>query len=310
MSAREPRRPGLERRRRDGWWAAHKWLLLRRLVQAGFLAVFLTGPLWGLWITKGTLAASMTLGVLPLTDPLMAVQAFLAGHVLETSGLIGAALVLAAYALVGGRAFCGWACPVNVVTDFAAWVRTRLGWKDAYPLDRRLRLLILAGVLAGSAITGTIVWEAVNPVTMLHRGLVTGSLFGFGAALSVTAAVLLFDLGVAARGWCGHLCPVGAFYALVGAKGLLRVSAVNRDACDNCMDCFTVCPERQVITPALRGAKNGVGPVILSRDCSNCGRCIDVCAKDVFVFTTRFTTGAGANAQGPRDQVLQGEKLL
>lgn len=310
MSARDPRRPGLDRMRRDGWLAAHKWLLLRRLAQAGFLALFLTGPLWGWWITKGTLAASITFDVLPLTDPLMAVQALLAGHVLEVSGLVGAALVIVAYALIGGRAFCGWVCPVNVITDFAAWLRTRLGLKEAYPLDRRLRLAILAGLLVGSAVTGTIVWEFVNPVTMLHRGLVYGSLFSAGAALWISAAILLLDVGVASRAWCGHLCPVGAFYALIGAKGLVRVSAVNRDACDNCMDCFTVCPERQVITPALRGAKNKVGPLILSRDCSNCGRCIDVCAKDVFIFTTRFHDGAGMAAQSPRDGVLQGEKML
>lgn len=293
---RDKTRPGLDRRRRDGFWAAHKWLILRRLAQAGFLAVFLTGPLWGVWIAKGTLAASMTLDLLPLTDPLMALQALLAGHVMEATGLVGAALVVLAYAVIGGRAYCGWVCPVNVLTDLAAWIRTRTGIKDAYAMDRRLRLLLLAGVLVGAAASGTIVWEAVNPVTMLHRGLVTGSLFTAGAALAVTVAVLLFDLGVVSRGWCGHLCPVGAFYALLGAKGVVRVSAVNRDACDNCMDCFAVCPERQVITPALRGAKTGVGPVILSRDCSNCGRCIDVCAKDVFKFSTRFANAGRAAA--------------
>jgi len=28
--------------------------------------------------------------------------------------------------------------------------------------------------------------------------------------------------------------------------------------------------------------------MIVSGDCSNCGRCIDVCSKDVFSFTTRL----------------------
>jgi ferredoxin-type protein NapH len=32
----------------------------------------------------------------------------------------------------------------------------------------------------------------------------------------------------------------------------------------------------------LKGAAKGVGPEILSPNCSNCGRCIDVCSKDVF----------------------------
>jgi len=57
------------------------------------------------------------------------------------------------------------------------------------------------------------------------------------------------------------------------------------------MDCFKVCPEQQVIRPALKGHMKGsnetIGPVITSSNCTNCGRCIDVCAKDVFHFGLR-----------------------
>lgn len=280
--------PGAAKAAQQGWLSAHKWLVLRRLAQAAFLAAFLTGPLLHVWISKGTLASSLTLGVLPLTDPLIALQALLARHLLDGKALIGAAIVLLFWFLVGGRSFCGWACPVNVVTDFAAWLRGRLGIKETIALDRRIRLWLLAGVLVASAATGTIVWEFVNPVTILHRGLVTGAILGGSAALAVTAAVLLFDLGIAARGWCGALCPVGAFYGLLGRFAPVRVRADHRSRCDNCMECFAVCPERQVIAPALRGADKGVGPVILSGDCTNCGRCIDVCSKQVFRFGTRF----------------------
>jgi ferredoxin-type protein NapH len=286
--------PGAARSARDGWLAAHKWLLLRRVGQAGFLALFLSGPLAHVWITKGTLASSLTLGVLPLTDPMIALQGLLARHALETTALLGAALVLVGYWLVGGRSFCAWVCPVNVVTDFAAWLRGLLGLKESLGLDRRLRLWLLLGVLVGSAATGTIVWEFVNPVTIVHRGLVMGSILAGGAAAVAVAAVFLFDLGVAAHGWCGHLCPVGAFYGLLGRGAIVRVRADNRAACDNCMECFAVCPERQVIAPALRGADKGVGPVIVSGDCTNCGRCIDVCSKQVFRFGTRFGNGVPA----------------
>jgi ferredoxin-type protein NapH len=55
------------------------------------------------------------------------------------------------------------------------------------------------------------------------------------------------------------------------------------------MDCFAVCPEPQVIRPALKGEGKGVGPVILAANCTNCGRCIDVCSKDVFAFALRFS---------------------
>lgn len=291
--------PGAAKAAQRGWLSAHKWLLARRVVQLGFLAAFLSGPLLHVWITKGNLASSLTLGVLPLTDPLIALQALLARHSLEATALSGAGIVLAFWFLVGGRSFCSWACPVNMVTDFAAWLRARFGLKETIALDRRIRLWLLAGVLVGSAATGTIAWEFINPVTILHRGLVTGAILGGSAAVAVTAAVLLFDLGIAAHGWCGALCPVGAFYGLLGRGALVRVRADNRAACDNCMECFAVCPERQVIAPALRGADKGVGPAILSGDCTNCGRCIDVCSKDVFRFGTRF--------DGASVKVLQGE---
>ena len=68
----------------------------------------------------------------------------------------------------------------------------------------------------------------------------------------------------------------------------VRVSAPKREDCDDCMDCFMVCPEKQVIKPALKGAEKGIGPVIMDKNCTNCGRCIDVCAKDVFKFSNRF----------------------
>lgn len=280
--------PGAAAEETKGFLAAHKWLLLRRLSQAVVVAVFLSGPLFGLWIAKGNLASSLTLGVLPLTDPMMALQSLAAGHVMGTSALVGAAIVLLAYAVVGGRMYCSWVCPVNAVTDLAQWLRARLGLDKGLALNRSTRYWILAGTLAASAATGTIAWELVNPVTMLHRGLVTGSILTFGSAAAITLAVFLFDLGIAHRGWCTHLCPVGAFYGLLGRGALLRVSARDRAACNDCMDCFTVCPERHVIAPALKGAAKGVGPMILSGDCTNCGRCIDVCSKSVFRFDARF----------------------
>ena len=73
------------------------------------------------------LASSLTLGTLPLTDPFVLAQTLAARHVPELSALVGAGLVVAFYALAGGRVFCAWVCPVGVVTDTAAWLRRRLG---------------------------------------------------------------------------------------------------------------------------------------------------------------------------------------
>ena len=269
---------------RTGRVAAYKWLILRRLAQASVLGLFLLGPLAGIWIIKGSLGSSLTLDVLPLADPYMLVQSLFAGHVSGSDALMGAAVAIVFFAVVGGRVYCSWVCPINVVTDAARWTRRRFVIGGGVRFPRSARYWVLAMTLIVSLATGTLAWELVNPVTMVFRGLV----FGMGLAWVVILAVFLLDLFVGGRAWCGHLCPVGAFYSIVGRISLLRVSAPGRASCDDCMDCFAVCPEPQVITPALKGADKGIGPLILSPNCTNCGRCIDVCHADVFGFASRF----------------------
>ncbi|HET9735186.1 MAG TPA: quinol dehydrogenase ferredoxin subunit NapH [Burkholderiales bacterium] len=270
-----------------------KYLVLRRASQLGILVLFLLGPLAGIWVVKGTLTFSYTLDTLPLADPYVLAQSLLALHVPEQKMLLGAAIVVAFYLLVGGRVYCSWVCPMNMVTDAAAWLRERLGLRMGSAMPRSLRYWILAMTLVLALATGTLAWELVNPVSMLHRGLV----FGMGAAWAIVAAVFLLDLFVSPRAWCGHACPVGAFYSLIGRFSLLRVAAVRRAQCNDCMDCYAVCPEPQVITPALKGEAKGAGPVILSPACTNCARCIDVCTREVFEFGTRFGNTPGTPIQ-------------
>ncbi|MDX1823718.1 MAG: quinol dehydrogenase ferredoxin subunit NapH, partial [Thiohalomonadales bacterium] len=233
-----------------GWWKSHQWLVLRRISQLSVLGLFLLGPWFGIWIIKGNIASSEILETVPLTDPYLLLQVFLTQHWPETIALIGAGIVLIFYLLVGGRVYCSWVCPVNMVTDFAAWLRRRFGITSSARLSRNTRYWILGLTLVMALLTGTLAWELVNPVTAVYRGLV----FGMGFGWSVLTAVFLFDLVISSRGWCGHLCPVGAFYSLIGRFSLVRVSALRREQCNDCMDCFIVCPEPQVIRPALKGA--------------------------------------------------------
>ncbi|MEE9358561.1 quinol dehydrogenase ferredoxin subunit NapH [Candidatus Vondammii sp. HM_W22] len=282
-------RPGLEAIEAKGWFKAHKWLIFRRISQLSILALFLVSPLLvdyldGLAIVKGNLAASMTLEVLPLTDPHILLQAVLAGVVPHQDAIIGVIIVVLFYMLVGGRVYCSWVCPVNMITDAACCTRRMLGIRTGTQLSRSARYWMLGVTLVLPLVTGSIVWELFNPVSMAFRGII----FGLGTAWVILLGVFLFDVFVSKEGWCGRICPVGAFYSLLGSKSLIRVVAEEREKCDDCMDCFEVCPEQQVIRPALYGADKGIGPVILSANCTNCGRCIDVCAEDVFHFGTRF----------------------
>ncbi len=296
---------GKEAIEKKGWLVAHKWLILRRLSQFAILGLFLLGPWAGIWIIKGNLASSLLLGVVPMTDPLLFLQMFLAGFTtMVSTAVIGAGLVFGFYLLVGGRVYCAWVCPVNLVTDAAHWLRRKLGIRGSARISANARYWMLGAVLLLAFFTGSLAYELVNPVSMLHRGII----FGMGAGWAVILGVFLFDLFVMRHGWCGHLCPMGAFYGLMGAVAPIRVRADNRAACDDCMECYEVCPEPQVLPPALKGAAKGLGPVVLSGACTNCGRCIDICAERVFHFGLRYPATPAETEIKPMDKAKTGEK--
>jgi ferredoxin-type protein NapH len=326
MIARTQNRPGQDAIASKGWLVAHKWLLLRRISQLLILALFMISPWFGVWISKGSassspeqeavslvntgnlvsslpsglaqkappptdvfwiikgnLSSSLVLDTIPLTDPYLFLQMLAAGFLPAATAVVGALILAAFYMLIGGRVFCSWVCPVNMITDGASWTRRRFNIKSNHAPHANTRYWFLAGTFVAAALTGTLAMEWANPVSIAHRGL----FFGMGAGLWILVALFLYDLFVASRGWCGHLCPMGAFYSLLGKTALLRVAAPLRDACDDCMDCFAVCPEPQVIRPALKKAGQDT-PVILDSRCTTCGRCIDVCGKQVFRLTHRF----------------------
>ena len=96
--------PGRDAVLQKGRWAANRWLVLRRASQFGLLGLFLLGPWAGVWFVKGNLASSMTLGVLPLTDPFVLLQTLAARHWPQASALVGVLVVLLGYAVLGGSA--------------------------------------------------------------------------------------------------------------------------------------------------------------------------------------------------------------
>lgn len=281
--ANSPKVAGRESREKLGWWHANRFLFWRRLSQLSILAMFLSGPYFNVWILKGNYSGSLLLDVIPFTDPLVTAESLASGYLPNITTLIGALIIVLFYALLGSKIFCAWVCPLNIVTDSAAWLRRKLGIRQSAKLSRSLRYGILVMILIGSAVSGMLLWEWINPVAALGRALI----YGLGATTWLILAVFLFDLFIVEHGWCGHLCPIGATYGLIGAKGILRVKVSDRKKCDNCMDCYNVCPEPQVLRSPLHG-KNNESLLVLSKDCISCGRCIDVCAEKVFVFTHRF----------------------
>ncbi|EME0094241.1 quinol dehydrogenase ferredoxin subunit NapH [Vibrio parahaemolyticus] len=261
-----------------GWWRAHRFLVLRRLCQLTIIALFMAGPTLG--VLTGNLSSSMLFDTVPLSDPLIVLQALATGHIPEFNALLGVVIVVVFYAMLAPRAFCAWVCPLNIVTDLAAWLRRKLKIKASYRWSPAIRYWLIPVLMLGSALSGAILWTWLDPVAALHRGLV----FGMGAGWVLIALVFVLDLLLVEHGWCGHLCPLGATYGVIGRKSLLRVTAVRREDCTKCMDCFYVCPEPEVLRQPLKEGDRRV----MDQNCISCGRCLDVCPEQVFEFKNRL----------------------
>lgn len=261
-----------------------RYLFLRRFTQLGILLLFFGTAHWAWQYPKktplltGNLSSSKSIGLVPMTDPLAAFQIFLTGHVLTKETLIGVAVVFTFYLLLGGRVFCAWVCPVNMVTDLAGWLRNRLDIKALVHIPRTVRYYVLAAALALSTITGVAAFEWVSPVGMMHREIIFGFGFGFLALLSI----FLFDLLILKNGWCGHLCPLGAFWSLVGTAGQVKVR-FDKSTCTHCGECATVCPEPQVLNLKKLEERG----LVYSGECSNCGRCTALCPEGSLAFDLR-----------------------
>ncbi len=261
-----------------------RYIVLRRICQVGILLLFFGTAHWA-WelpaktpLLSGNLSASEFMGLIPLADPLAVLQIFLTGHVLQTETLLGAAIVFVLYLLVGGRVFCAWVCPVNMVTDLAGWLRAKLDIRAQFHVNRNVRYFILAAALVLSAITGVAAFEWVSPVGMMHREIV----FGLGVGFLALVSIFLFDLLILKNGWCGHLCPLGAFWGLVGKASLVKVR-FDKTTCTHCGECAKVCPEPQVLNLKKLEERG----VVWSGECSNCGRCTALCPEGSLAFDLR-----------------------
>jgi ferredoxin-type protein NapH len=230
-------------------WNNYRYLIMRRVVQVGLLFLYFGGNAWGWTILRGNLSSSRIFDMVPMSDPYAALQMLAAGVLLASDLLIGVAVATVFYLLIGGRVFCSWVCPVNMITDAAAWLREKLEinrvQNGKVPISRNMRYWVLGLSLVISAAMGVAAFEFISPISMVHRG------------------------------------PLGGFYTRKGRFSLIRVHH-DEEACTLCMKCKVICPEPQVLYMV---GKETIP--VLSGECTNCARCIEVCDDDALGFSIR-----------------------
>jgi ferredoxin-type protein NapH len=243
-----------------------KLLVVRRSVQCAALGLLLLPVVWPhnpVWM--GTYLSSQFFGV-ALTDPLAALEVMLATKTVIWP-LFWSVFPLVIITTMLGRVFCGWICPLNTVFEFTGMLMKpyiRIMGNDWTPY------WLLGTFLITAAVTRQPVFTILSPIGVASRAM------AFGAGIEILSVIVLVLLEFyRQKFWCRMLCPVGAFYGLLGSWRLLHV-AVNTVQCTQCGRCHAACSMGIDI-----GSSNQWDRLA----CTNCGDCVTACTRYAVYYT-------------------------
>lgn len=280
----------------------HRWAWARRSTAALFvLLLALGGFAWFPWF-KGSTTSTRLLELIPLADPLAALEIMLATRRIQPDLLIGATLLLA-FCIIMGPVFCGWVCPLGLLLDLNQSLRQRVARmfgsrrRDLpnHRIPSTIKYGVLGFVLAVSLTTQVPAFQTVSPINIagwtviefvqslrrLDESTLAVAAYGFliaaGPALLFVFAIMLVEY-LSPRLWCRALCPLGAFYSIFARFARFRVRVNPAEAGKvACRQCSINCP---VGIPVMDYSLN-FKPSIADPDCTRCGSCIDACPRGV-----------------------------
>lgn len=281
---------------------------IRKAVRFLIVAVLLIALFAG-WQT-GTLC-SVGYDAIAYICPLGALEAIFGSWAFVPRVLICLAVVVIV-ALVFGKAFCSWVCPVAPLSDLLRGRKAREKdecertqaahrvlerWSDTNaaqaekhkPFRSRVdgRHVVLAGSLASAAVCGFPVFCLVCPIGLTFASAIAlYRLIGFNEPaieVLVFPALLVLELTVF-RKWCHRFCPVGALLSLLSRgnrtfKPHVNASMCARHAGSSCAACAQACPEH--IDPCA-----DLGDRSLA-ECTRCGACVNTCPAKALSFVNR-----------------------
>ncbi|MBS1371795.1 MAG: 4Fe-4S binding protein [Lentisphaeria bacterium] len=243
-------------------------------------------------------------------------------RLLTRFSLVSAAffLVIAAVALLAGRLYCSFCCPLGVLQDIAARIGKLLSFnKFKYkpmPDFRRVRYVALL-ILVCFAVGGWIVPLGLfEPYTLFGRNAagpgqslfteVNNQLYGniealqpleprpeFPLTLTVPAGLILLAVLLLAayrgRVFCNTLCPAGALLGLLSKRAFVPLQ-LDPEKCMKCGQCVKVCKAGCI---DVRGRK------LDSERCVGCMNCGTVCKFGAIRFGRRAEKKAVETREEP-----------
>ena len=191
----------------------------------------------------------------------------------------GLTILLAALgiALLLRKGFCGYICPVGLVSNLLARAGRRLGVQHQAAGRANSVLRLLKYPLLGFFVF-TILVSMSGPairqfLTSPYNLTADARLLQFFQNPSATSLAVFGALGVLSlvvkNPWCRFLCPYGALLGLFAWAG---PTAVRRDenACTQCGKCQRACPAAIPVQEKT---------VVRTPECLGCGRCVGACGK-------------------------------
>lgn len=248
------------------------WGQRRFLVLSGAFGLLVLAPLLNYHFDVNFVQGwyqSLGIGDFWIVSPLEGLESLLVTRRLF-GPLVTALLVPTLLAVIMGRVFCSWICPITFLTELGEKITRIFSKKSSIPerlgLVRQLLWLTLALELLVTLVLGAPVFVFLSPPGLVGRQLMTLIFFH---SLTLEGVIILLALGLnlfSRRCYCRYLCPLGAFLALLGTRRRLRL-VNDGQACRSCGACDRSCP--MGLKPSL-----GEGTTVY---CWNCGSCIDSC---------------------------------
>lgn len=169
-------------------------------------------------------------------------------------------------ALVLGRAFCGWLCPIGAYQEAIYRGAKKLGLKNLkvskkwHGFLKTIPFLILTVTAAAALTSQQMLFCRFDPFGYL-----------FGRTKDAVPLLLLIGLFLLLpflfRPFCHYICPYGAILSLLSRFSIFRLK-INKKKCLNCRLCERICPMR-----AIKKQK------IDFSECILCGNCQRECPK-------------------------------
>ncbi len=259
-----------------------KWSNKRFLVLTGAFSLLLVAPLLNFYYDINFIQGwyqSIGIGDFWIVSPLEGLESLLVTR--DPFGPLLTALIFPVLlALVLGRVFCSWICPITFLSELSERLKQLLSKRtttpDRWVLFRQILWFALGLELFLSLVLGAPIFVFLSPPGLVGRELMS---FVFFRTLPLEGLIIIFVLILnllSKRFYCRYLCPLGAFLALLGARRRVRVKNIMQN-CKGCRTCDHSCP--MGLSPSV-----GEGMTVY---CWNCGTCIDNCSYGQLEFNLK-----------------------